>query len=81
MKNNTQSTLKTQLDKANAALVKLKKDITSDDRKAASLELDIKARSTMVQYLNGKGKDLDVSVKLLGFLRKRIVERENVIAA
>lgn len=67
----------TQLEKANVALVSLAVNVTTSDREEAKKEY---AESTIVQYLTGKGKNLDTAVAMLAFFRKRIAERDKVIA-
>jgi hypothetical protein len=68
---------KTQLQEANEALVALLPNITTSDRKEAT---SLFAEFTIVQYLKGRGKDLDTTVALLQFFRKRIEERAKVIS-
>jgi hypothetical protein len=66
----------TQLDKVNAGLVALYPNITTSDRQDAPY-----SEFTVVQYLKGRGKDLDTAMALLQFFTKRIEDREKKIAA
>lgn len=67
----------TQLDKANAALVELAVNTTTTDRNEAK---ETWSEFTIVQYLTGKGKNLDTAMKLLEFFRTKIKEREKLLA-
>jgi|GEM_PF-3412467 len=71
-----ENTIRLQLDKANEILKHLAVNVSTDDRRAAMEELDIKARSTMIQYLKGEGKDLDTATSLVRFFKDRILSRE-----
>lgn len=77
-KNKRQNTKNTnsQLVKANEALLSLAHNVTSDDRKDAPV-----SEFTVIQYLKGRGKDLGTAIKLLGFFRERIAQRDKVLAA
>jgi hypothetical protein len=71
---------KTQMEKANDVLEQeLKANVTSEDRQAAVTELDF-SLFTVATYLTGKGKNLDTAMKLIEFFRKRISDREKLIA-
>lgn len=61
---------KTDLQIANELLADLKPNVTTSDRKEAPA-----VESTVIQYLNGLGKDLDTAMKLLKYFRGRIEER------
>jgi hypothetical protein len=65
---------KTDLQLANESLVELSPNVTANDRKEAPVSL-----FTVVQYLKGRGQDLDTAVKLLMYFRGRIEERRRVI--
>lgn len=49
------------------------------DKNDAVLKLNI-SKMTVYRYLKGQVKDIDTATKLIAFLRKRIAEREKVIA-
>ncbi len=66
---------KTDLELANEALAALKPNVTTTDRKEAPV-----AESTLIQYLNGSGKDLDTAMTLLQYFRGRIEERRKLIS-
>lgn len=70
-----QNTTSTQLDKANQVLKDMAINVTAEDRNDAMKELDIKARSTVWVYLNGKGQDLGTAMKLIEFFQPRISDR------
>jgi hypothetical protein len=69
-----------QLDKAVAVLRELAINVTTDDRKDAATELKVHP-ITVSRYLNGTGTDLDTAISLIQFFKKRISDREKVIAA
>lgn len=71
MKNKEQSTNKSQLHKANLALVAIADNVTADDKKASGY-----VPSTVWMYLKGNGKDLGTAMKLLDFFTGRISDRE-----
>lgn len=66
---------KTDLQLANEALTELKGSVTTSDRKEAPV-----SESTIIQYLNGEGKDLDTAMELLRYFRGRIEARRTEIA-
>ena len=66
---------KTDLELANESLAELKPNVTASDRKEAPA-----AESTVVQYLNGLGKDLDTAMELLQYFRGRIEGRRKVLS-
>lgn len=68
---------KTQLQKANEALTALAVNVTTSDRDLAK---DSYSEFTLVQYLKGRGKNLDTAMALLEFFRKRIEGRNKAIA-
>lgn len=61
---------KTDLELANENLSELKPNVTTSDRKEAPA-----SEATVIQYLNGLGKDLDTAMDLLRYFRGRIEER------
>lgn len=75
MKNKFENTKKSQLQKANAALKSLSKDVTTTDRREAPV-----AESTLIDYLKGRGKDLETAMTLLRFFRGRIADRDKELA-
>lgn len=75
--NKMENEQKSQLDSANEALVALKGNVTTSDRDEAKKQY---SEFTIVQYLNGRGKDLDTAMDLLQFFRQRIEDRGKVIA-
>lgn len=68
---------KSQLERANEALVELAPSITTSDRQDAMLTY---SEFTVIQYLKGRGKNLDTAMKLLELFRKRIENRDQAIA-
>lgn len=71
---NVQKTEKSDLELANEALVELKPNITSSDRREAPVSMN-----TVVQYLKGEGQDLDTAFKLLEYFKGRIDNRRKII--
>lgn len=65
---------KSDLALANEQLAELKPNVTTSDRKEAPF-----AEATIIQYLNGLGKDLDTAFEMLQFFRGRIEERRKII--
>jgi hypothetical protein len=68
---------KTQLERANAELIKIAPAVTTSDRQEAKLTY---SEFTIVQYLNGRGKNLDTAMTLLTFFRKKIEDREKALS-
>lgn len=64
---------KSQLERANEALVELAPHIPTSDRQHAMLTY---SEFTVIQYLKGRGKNLDTAMKLLELFKKRIEGRE-----
>lgn len=58
-----------QLEQANEALVSLAQNVAPSDRSAAR---DKYSDYTIVQYLAGRGKNLDTAMDLLRLFRERI---------
>jgi len=72
---------KTQLDRANEVLsAELYSAVTSEDRQAAIADLGVSMFS-VVQYLKGRGRNLDTAMKLIEYFRKRIKSRERSLAS
>lgn len=69
---------KTQLDRANEALMELKTNISASDRQEA-LKLGF-SEATVNMYLINRGTNLDTTMTLLQFFKKRIEDREKLIA-
>lgn len=65
---------KTDLEVANESLAKLKPNVTTSDRKDAPA-----SEATVIQYLNGLGKDLDTAMNLLQYFRGKIEERRKLL--
>lgn len=74
------SKLNSQLDKAQSVLRDLAINVTTDDRKDAAEEFGVHP-ITITRYLKGIGTDLDTAIRLIQFFKKRISDREKVIAA
>ena len=72
----TNSQAESQLARANNALKALAANVTTKDREEAPA-----SPFTIVQYLKGRGKDLGTAMTLLEFFRKRIADRERLLAA
>lgn len=68
----------THLEKINTALAELRKDVTEQDRKDAMGFVKVKY-TTISNYLNKKGNNIDTAYALLTFFQKRISEREKAI--
>lgn len=66
---------KTDLERANDALIALKPNVTAADRKENGY-----SQPLMTRYLNGQGKDLTVAIELLEFFRRKIEARRKIIA-
>lgn len=66
---------KTDLELANDCLAELKPNVTASDRKGAPA-----AEATVIQYLNGLGKDLDTAMLLLRYFRGRVDERRKELS-
>jgi hypothetical protein len=73
-KSHQSNTESSQLDQANAVLIDLSKNVTTDDRKAIIAE-GILSEPHVIRYLKGNGTDLDTAMNLIRFIRKRIEER------
>lgn len=71
--------MQTQAERLAAALLKVKPDVTAEDRAEAVKETGC-TKATISKYLNGQVKDNDTGVTLLNFFRNRIAKREKAIA-
>jgi hypothetical protein len=72
---------KTQLEKANDVLTsEIAPNVSTEDRQAAFKELVV-SEFTLIQYLKGRGKNLDMAIKLISFFRNRINKREKILVA
>ncbi|WP_430897708.1 MULTISPECIES: hypothetical protein [unclassified Paraflavitalea] len=65
---------KTDLELANEALVAIKPNISAEDRKGAPASTPV-----ISIYLNGRGRDLDMAMKLLSYFRAKVQERRQEI--
>jgi hypothetical protein len=65
---------KTNLELANLALLDMKPRVTPSDRKEAPVN-----EGTVVQYLNGLGRNLDTAMKLLKYFKGREEDRRKEI--
>ena len=63
----------------NKKLSKIAVNVTSEDRKKATSQLDL-TRQTISNYLNGKGESIDTGVKVLQFFSNRINKRAQALA-
>lgn len=68
-----------QAKRLSAELLSMKADVTSEDRLSAESELGF-VKATISKYLNGKVYDNDTAAKMISFFRKRIADREAVLA-
>lgn len=76
---NTQNQL-SQLDRANQVLSdELYPLVSTQDRKDAVTDLNY-SMFTIVQYLKGRGKNIDTAFSLINFFRTKIMKREKMIA-
>ena len=76
----TEQTTLPQSSRIAQKFAELRENVTSADRKAAIAEFKIHT-ATLSRYLAGETeiKNLDLGVNLLSFLRRRIMDRENMI--
>jgi hypothetical protein len=75
--NKMQKEQKSQLERASEQLIELAPKITTSDRQEA---MQTYSEFTVVQYLKGRGKNLDTAIKLLQFFRKKIEDRNKVLS-
>jgi hypothetical protein len=68
-----------QLERANAVLKALAKDVTTDDRQQI-IDKGMVSEPTLIQYLRGNGSDLDKLMALIRFIRERIETRDKELA-
>lgn len=69
----------TQIARLTNELVKIKPEVTSKDRSACAEALGLHS-NTIHNYLNGEGKSADRAYDILNFLKKRIAQRNKIIA-
>ncbi|MGN6437233.1 MAG: hypothetical protein ACTHMM_11895 [Agriterribacter sp.] len=62
-----------------AEFKRLKADVTAEDKKLAVKEMTMSA-GTVCHYLNGKVRDNDTAAALIAFFKKRIEQRNQVLA-
>ena len=72
------NTIYSQLSKALEVLKDMKDNITASDREAARGEFGI-SLSTISEYLNGNGLNLDRAMDLIQFFNQRIEVREDIL--
>lgn len=70
----------TQIEKISEQLADISPNITSKDRKELQ-DLHGFERSTISNYLNGRGADADTGLLMLTFFRKKISERDKAMQA
>jgi len=68
--------IKKDLDRVNKLLSELKPNVTAADRKEAPA-----SELTVIQYLNGEGKDLAKGMELLRFFNAKVEERRSLLTA
>lgn len=69
----------TQIDRLNKQLVKMKKNITTQDKKDC-MERFGKHANTIQNYLSGTGKDADLAAQMISFYKEKINSRNQVLA-
>lgn len=69
----------TQIEKLNKQLVKMRKNITTQDKKDC-MEFVGKHANTIQNYLSGNGKDADLCATMIGFYQNKIESRNKVLA-
>lgn len=68
----------TQAERLGAELLKLKADVTAQDRIDAQAELS-RTKATVSKYLNGTVLDNDMAVKMIEFFKKKIAARDEKV--
>ena len=76
---NTNSTGNSQLERANARLKDMAKDITPKDQHEAAKAFRTSKRA-IEYYVAGDRKDLDMIVALIDFFKGRIKKRDKILA-
>jgi hypothetical protein len=71
--------MKAQIEKISEQLAAIEHNITRGDRKALQ-ETHGYERSTISNYINGRGVDADTGLTILTFFKNRIAEREKALA-
>lgn len=67
---------KTQLERTTELLVQLKPNVTRSDREEAFIQY---SEFTVIQYLKGRGTNLETAINLLKLFTRKIKERENLL--
>ena len=70
----------TQAERLGEQLIKLRPDVTAQDRKDAVAEFGF-TTATISRYLNGSVLDNDTAANLISFFNSKIENREKVIPA
>lgn len=70
----------TQIEKISEQLATISPNITRKDRKELQ-ELHGYERSTISNYLNGRGVDADTGLAMLSFFKEKIADREKALQA
>jgi len=70
---------RSQLERANTLLLKLKGQVTENDRKEAMQKFNHN-KSLISIYLNGRGTNLDTAMYLLEYFGEKIRRREQLLA-
>lgn len=68
-----------QIEQLNKELIGISRDVTPKDRAACSLYCDVH-QNTIKNYLRGEGAKADTAYDILSFLKKRIAQRNKIIA-
>lgn len=68
----------TQAEKLGKRLLKMKKNITTQDKKDCMEKFEVHA-NTVQNYLTGKGKDADLYVKMISFFNEKIEMRNQIL--
>ncbi len=68
----------TQITALNKELMKISKDVTTQDKKDCMVHANVHL-NTIVNYLNGQGKDADLCAKMISFYKQKIESRNQVL--
>jgi hypothetical protein len=68
----------TQKEQFSIALLQIKKDVTKEDRINCAKEVN-RSKRTINEYVNGHVYDVDIAVKVLKFLKSKIVKRADAL--
>lgn len=66
--------------RCNEKLLGIAPNVTSEDRKVVADELDLNPM-TILRYLNGRAKQLDLGIKILELMSARIEARRTLLTA